>query len=444
MKKRIAILGAGESGIGAAVLAKKKGYEVFVSDCSEIKQKYKKVLTLYAIDFEEKKHTKEKIINADEIIKSPGIPEKAKIIQEAAVQKIPILSEIEFAGRFTKAKKICVTGSNGKTTTSTLIYHILKNTGLNIGLAGNVGKSFAMMVANQNFDYYVLELSSFQLDNMKQFKADIAILLNITPDHLDRYDNKFENYIHAKFKIAQNQSKEDYFIYGYDDPVVRNEMLKREINAKKIAFSVKETLKNGAYLENNDIKINIDNKKFNMNKNELSLTGIHNINNSMAAGIAAKLMDIRNDSLRECLQDFRGVEHRLEKFIKVHGILFINDSKATNVNSTWYALESMTSPTVWIVGGVDKGNDYSSLKELVADKVKAIVCLGSDKDKIYEAFSNIKEIYDAASMEEAVRTAYYLANDGEVVLLSPACASFDLFDNYQHRGNLFKEVVSNL
>ena len=403
--KRLVILGGGESGVGTAVLAKKKGFEVFLSDKGKLKDSYKNVLSKYEIKWEEEQHTENLILNADEVVKSPGIPEKVPLIKKLIEKKIPVISEIEFAGRYTSAKKICITGSNGKTTTTLLTYHILKKAGLNVGLGGNVGKSFAMQVATEEFDYYVLELSSFQLDGMFEFKADIAILLNITPDHLDRYDYKFENYANSKFRIIQNQTKEDAFIYCIDDKEIENGLKERIIEAKQYPFSIKKKLETGAYLnEENQVVINTNhiNPLF-MTIQELALQGKHNIYNSMAAGVAGKLVEIRKDTIRESLSDFHNIDHRLEVVGNVHGIEFINDSKATNVNSTWYALESMSNPVILILGGVDKGNDYSMLNDLVKEKVKAIICLGTDNKKIIKAFGNIIDvIMEANSAKEAV------------------------------------------
>ncbi len=444
-KKRIVVLGAGESGVGSAVLAQKEGFDIFVSDFGSVKQNYKDALGRYNIPFEEGKHTDALILNADIVVKSPGIAECVPIIKKIRENNIPVISEIEFAGKYNTAKTICITGSNGKTTTTLLTYHILKSAGLNVGLAGNVGKSFAWQVAEEKFDYYVIELSSFQLDGMYDFRADIAILMNITPDHLDRYEYKMENYINAKFRILQNQRPEDYFIYCAEDPVLKEEVAKREIVARQLPFSFGVIKGEGAVVVDNNIAFNVNQNTLQMSILELALQGKHNTYNSMAAGIAAMVLKIKKDKLRECLSDFRGVEHRLEKFIKVHGIEFINDSKATNINSTWYALESMESPVVWIVGGKDKGNDYSELMDLVKEKVKAIVCLGVDNSKIHAAFDGaISLISDATSMEEAVKQSYKYAIDGDVVLLSPACASFDLFQNYEDRGRQFKEAVRNL
>jgi UDP-N-acetylmuramoylalanine--D-glutamate ligase len=445
MKQRIVILGAGESGAGSALLAKSKGFDVFVSDAGLIKEKYKSILENENIDFEEGAHTVEKIINADIIVKSPGIPENAAIIKQAFVKQIPVISEIEFAGKYTNAKTICITGSNGKTTTTLLIYHILKNAGLNVGLAGNIGQSFAQQVVEDKVDYYVIELSSFQLDGMFNFKADIAILMNITPDHLDRYQNNFQNYIDSKFRILQNQTENDFFIYCSDDEVINKEIQKRNIKARMLPFSIKEKVAEGAYIENNELVINFNNTEFNMSLIELALQGQHNTYNSMAAGISSQVLKIRKQSIRESLSDFQGVEHRLEPVLKVHGISFVNDSKATNVNSTWYALETVDAPIIWIAGGVDKGNDYEMLKDLVRTKVKAIICLGVDNQKLKSFFAeDVEKIVETNSMKEAIKTAYFLAKKEETVLLSPACASFDLFDNYEDRGRQFKLYVREL
>jgi UDP-N-acetylmuramoylalanine--D-glutamate ligase len=445
LKKRIAILGGGESGVGAAILAQKQGFTVFLSDMGKIKEKYKNVLSNYNIDFEEEKHSTEKILNAELVVKSPGIPDKAPLIVQLKEKGISVISEIEFAGRYTNAKTICITGSNGKTTTTLLLYHILKNAGLNVGLAGNVGKSFAWQVAEEKFDIYVIEISSFQLDGMYDFRADIAILMNITPDHLDRYNYDFQNYIDSKFRIIQNQTKNDFFVVCTDDEVTQNEIKKRKIEPAIIPFGLGEPGENSAGVKDEKLVINIHKNQFIMSILDLAIQGKHNTYNSMAAGIAGMILEIRNEQLRESLSNFTGVEHRLERFLKVHGIEFINDSKATNVNSTWYALESIGKPIVWIAGGVDKGNDYSMLKGLAKEKVKAIVCLGKDNQKIHEAFKGVvKNIVDASSMDEAVKAAYYLARNGDTVLLSPACASFDLFENYEDRGAQFKQKVRNL
>ena len=442
---RIVILGAGESGTGSAILAQKQGFDVFVSDSGTIADKYREMLSQSGIKWEEGKHTEELILSTGEVIKSPGIPEKAPIIKKLKEKGIPVISEIEFAGRYTSAKTVCITGSNGKTTTALLTYHILKNAGLNVGLAGNVGKSFARQVAEDNFDVYVIELSSFQLDDMYDFRTNVSVLMNITPDHLDRYNYNMQNYTDSKFRIIQNQTKSDCFVYCADDEIIQNEIAKRKIEACTLPFSLGEPFDNGAGIIKNKIVINVNQKQFNMFIPDLSLKGKHNTYNSMAAGIASMVFNIRNEQLRESLSDFVGVEHRLEHFLKVHGIEFINDSKATNVNSTWYALESINKPIVWIAGGIDKGNDYSMLFGLVKEKVKAIVCLGKNNLKLHAAFGDkIKNMVDAGSMEDAVKSAYYLARNGDTVLLSPACASFDLFENYEDRGTQFKREVRNL
>ncbi len=443
--KKIVILGAGESGAGSAVLAKKMGYDVFVSDSGTVKPEYKSILDDNAIRWEEGTHSETEIFSAYEIIKSPGIPEKAPIIKKIHEKNIPVISEIEFAGRFAKGMKICVTGSNGKTTVTNLIYHILKKAGKNVAMTGNVGNSFAMAVSTGSYDYYVIELSSFQLDGMYDFRADIAILMNITPDHLDRYDYKFQNYIDSKFRVTQNQTMSDFFIYWADDPVIRAELAKKEYGMSMLPFSDTTTAGMAAYIEDGELILEYQNKTNLMTIHELALKGHHNTYNSMAAAIAGKVMKIRKEVIRESLADFQGVEHRLEPVIKVCGINFINDSKATNVNSAWYALECVDTEIVWIVGGVDKGNDYSELFSIVKAKVRAVVCLGRDNKKIIEAFSDkVPTIVETASMEEAVRSSYYLARKGDTVLLSPACASFDLFKNYEDRGRQFKQAVRNL
>jgi UDP-N-acetylmuramoylalanine--D-glutamate ligase len=443
--KRLVILGSGESGVGAAVLGLKEGFEVFVSDKGIIKDKYKAVLSNRGIQWEEGSHTEEKILNADLVIKSPGIPEKAELVVKLRAKGLPVISEIEFAGRYTGAKKICITGSNGKTTTTLLTYHIMQKAGLNVGLAGNVGKSFALQVAESDFDYYVIELSSFQLDGMFDFKAEVSVLLNITPDHLDRYNYEMQNYVDSKFRVIQNQGPDDVFIFCDDDPIIQSELKKRTITARCLPFSIEHEIAEGACLRGKELLININPNPQSMSIEELALQGKHNIYNSMAASVASKLFDIRKESIRESLSDFHNVEHRLEHVGKVHGIDFINDSKATNVNSTWYALESMSQPVIWIVGGQDKGNDYSQLKELVKDKVKAIVCLGADNKKIIKAFKDVVEIIvETDSAMEAVKASYRLGKKGDVVLLSPACASFDLFENYEDRGRQFKTYVKSL
>ncbi|MFN3341199.1 MAG: UDP-N-acetylmuramoyl-L-alanine--D-glutamate ligase [Flavobacteriales bacterium] len=447
MKKRLVILGAGESGAGSAILGLKQGYDVFVSDKGTIKSRYKTLMDAHHVKWEENTHTEELILNADEVIKSPGIPDKAPIVQKLKEKDIPVLSEIEFASRYTNAKMICITGSNGKTTTTLLTYHILKRAGLNVGLAGNVGQSFALQVAENDHDHYVLELSSFQLDNMYSFRANIAILTNITPDHLDRYEYKLENYVNSKFRILQNQTKEDAFIYCADDPITNEGLSVRTVNARMYPFSNSKKIEEGAYAdyETNTINITTNNTTQTMSIFDLALQGKHNTYNSMASGIAARLLEIRKETIRECLMDFQNVEHRLEFVTRVHGIEFINDSKATNVNSTWYALESINKPIVWIVGGVDKGNDYSMLDELVQQKVQAIVCLGTDNSKIVSHFSGkVQTIVEAKSADEAVALSYRLAKKDQVVLLSPSCASFDLFENYEERGQKFKQAVKAL
>ena len=444
--KVLVVLGAGESGVGAAVLAKQKGYEVFVSDFGAIADHYKKDLNDAGIVWEEKQHSEDKIITAVEVVKSPGIPEKAPIIKKLKEKNIPVISEIEFAGRYTDAKMICITGSNGKSTTTMLTYHILKNAGLNVGLAGNIGKSFAMQVAKEKFDHYVLEISSFMLDDMFNFKADIAVLLNITPDHLDRYDYKMKNYADSKFRIIQNQTANDTFIYCADDLETLQGLTDHPLKATSHQFSIQKRIENGAYLENDNIIINTGtNNPFTMSLTELALQGKHNIYNSMASGIIAKVLELRNETIRESMGSFKNIEHRLEHVARISGIDFINDSKATNVNSTWYALESMPGDVVLILGGVDKGNDYSMLRDLVKSKVKAIVCLGKDNSRIHEAFEeDVEVIVNTTSASEAAQIAYHLAKKGDTVLLSPACASFDLFRNYEDRGNQFKEAVKEL
>ncbi|MBB5440514.1 UDP-N-acetylmuramoylalanine--D-glutamate ligase [Pedobacter sp. AK017] len=445
-KKRIAILGAGESGVGAAMLAQKYGYDVFVSDFGTIPSQYKEKLQALNIVFEENTHTAAEILKAVEVIKSPGIPDTAGIIKEIRSRNIPVLSEIEFAKRYTKAKTICITGSNGKTTTTMLTYHILKNAGLNVGLAGNIGHSFAAQVASADFDWYVLEISSFMLDDMYDFKADIAVLLNITPDHLDRYDYKLGNYAASKMRITQNQTGEDIFIYCADDEETLKVLKNVKVDSKTYPFSIREKIEKGAYLESNNIHININlNDQLTMSITELALQGKHNIYNSMASGIVAKVLDIRNTAIRESMGDFKNIEHRLEHVARISGVDYINDSKATNVNSTWYALESVGTDVILIMGGVDKGNDYDMLKDMVRQKVKAIVCLGKDNKRIHEAFEDdVEIIVNTFSAHEAVQVAYHLAKKGNTVLLSPACASFDLFKNYEDRGNQFKAAVKEL
>jgi UDP-N-acetylmuramoylalanine--D-glutamate ligase len=445
-RERIVILGAGESGTGAAILARSKGFDVFVSDAGKIKPFYRDLLDEYQVIYESGGHTERLITNATEVIKSPGIPESAPIIKLLRKKEVRIISEIEFAGRYTNAKKICITGSNGKTTTTSLIHHMMRKAGLNVGMAGNVGRSFAYQVATEAYDYFVLELSSFQLDGMFQFKADIAILLNITPDHLDRYDYNMQNYVDSKFRITQNLTEEEYFVFCSDDEITIKELEKIVSRARQLPFAYEKKKNDVAWVEREEeLHIEFDDVDFSMSVRELALKGRHNTYNSMAAGIAGNVLKIRNEVIREALMDFKGVEHRLEKVLKVHGINFINDSKATNVNSTWYALESVKEKIVWIVGGVDKGNDYSELYNLVENKVKSIVCLGKENERVIRAFQGkVESIVEAKSMEEAVKAAYYLARDGETVLLSPACASFDLFESYEDRGRQFKNAVRAL
>lgn len=438
---KIVVLGGGESGFGAAYLAKKKGLDVFLSDKGLIKDDYKILLTEAGIEFEEEQHTEEKILSADWIIKSPGIPKKAEIIQKINQKGIRLSSEIEFASEFTDAKIIAITGSNGKTTTTSLIYHILKNDDLKVGLGGNIGKSFAKQVADENFDYYVLEVSSFQLDDIQNFRPYISLLLNLSQDHLDQYNYNYEEYALAKFRITENQENDNFFIYNKDDEMSLNLLGKLEIKAKMIPFSTKEKLKEGGYLTENKIMVRLADD-FSMQIEELSLIGNHNIANSLAASIAGKILNISNESIRSSLMTFQAVEHRLEQVAEINGVKFINDSKATNVNATYYALESMKQPTIWIVGGVDKGNDYTEIENLVKRKVKSIVCLGIDNQKIIEFFQDkMESIYSTSSMKEAVTISKSLAENGDTVLLSPCCASFDLFNNYEDRGNQFKNEV---
>lgn len=445
MSKRIVILGGGESGTGAAVLAKKKGFDVFLSDAGTLKPVYRELLSKNNIDWEEGRHNRELLNGTEEVIKSPGIPDSMPVVRAAKEKGLPVISEIEFAARYTSAFTVCVTGSNGKTTTSSLIFHIMKKAGLNAGLAGNVGSSFARMVAEHDHDYYSLELSSFQLEGIVEFKPDIAVLLNITADHMDRYNNVLQNYVDAKFMIAENLEDKDAFIWCADDQITSDEIGKRNIMADLYPFSLKTRSDKGAYVEDNKMIILTQNNTIEMTLEELALRGRHNIYNSMAAGIAGQLLHIRKGVIRECLSDFQGIEHRLEPVLKVHGIDFINDSKATNVNSSWYALESMNKQVVWIAGGIDKGNDYSALEDLVREKVRAMVCLGRDNSKLLKAFTDIvPTVVEVVSMQEAVRSAYYLAKNGDSVLLSPACASFDLFDNFEDRGRQFKNCVKDL
>jgi UDP-N-acetylmuramoylalanine--D-glutamate ligase len=442
---KMIILGAGESGVGSAILAKKLGMEIFVSDAGKIADKYKTELQTNGILFEEGGHTESKLMDATEVIKSPGIPDKAPVVKALRGAGISVISEIEFAGRHTNAKMICITGTNGKTTTTLLTHHLFTKAGLNAGLGGNVGKSFARQVAETQRDYYVLELSSFQLDGCHNFKADVGILTNITPDHLDRYEYKLENYIHSKFRLLQNQTASDAFIYCADDALTMEALSKLNPSMQLYPFSIKKKEGMSAWLEEDQLHISTHNTHLSMSINELALQGKHNIYNSMAAGIAGRIFDIRKEVVRESFSDFENIEHRLEVVSSVHGIEFINDSKATNVNSTWYALESMDKPTIWIAGGVDKGNDYSELMDLVKKNVKAIVCMGLDNKKIIDAFSEVVPvIVETQSAEEAVQAAYRLGKMGDAVLLSPACASFDLFENYEDRGRKFKAAVRNL
>ena len=442
---RVVVLGGGESGVGSAVLAKTKGFDVFLSDMGTISGKYIDMLNEWNIPFEQGGHTEELILNADEVIKSPGIPSTAAMIRKIEDKGISIISEIEFAGRYDNARKVCITGSNGKTTTTSLIYHLLKQAGMNVGLGGNIGKSYAYQVATENFDIYVLELSSFQLDNMYDFKADIAIITNITPDHLDRYDHKMENYVKAKFRITRNMSSDDCFIFCSDDEITINHLNKIVVKAQQLPFTQKNEVEQGAFVKDDRIVVRYKEEECNLFLQELALGGKHNIYNSMAAALAAKAMDIDNQAIREGLATFQAVEHRLEKVLSIRDVLYINDSKATNVDAAWYALECQTRPVVWIVGGTDKGNDYSTLVPLVKEKVKAIICLGVDNTKIHNAFGeHIDRMYDVTSAQDAVKKAHAIAQPGDVVLLSPCCASFDLFKNYEDRGRQFKEAVRNL
>ncbi len=437
-------MGGGESGVGTALLGKEKGFKVFVSDKGSIKQKYKDVLIHNEIEFEDNQHTESKILNADLVMKSPGIPDKVAIVKQLIAAEIPVISEIEFASKYTDATLVGITGSNGKTTTATLTHHILKQE-LEVGLAGNIGDSFAKQIIEKNYPNYVLEISSFQLDGILDFKPHIAVITNITPDHLDRYDYKFENYIASKFRIAMNQTKNDFLIYDADDEVITNWLINNPVQSTLVPFSLVKTIKNGAYLDKENIKITIDNNQIIMPTANLALEGKHNIKNAMAASTVAHLLKIRKQTIRESLENFQGVEHRLEHVLKINKVQYINDSKATNVNATYYALESMDAPTVWIVGGVDKGNNYEELYPFVNEKVKAIICLGVDNEKLLKNFSSMVDIIvETQFMSEAVKIAYKIAESGDNVLLSPACASFDLFENYEDRGRQFKEAVRNL
>ena len=446
MTRRIAVLGGGESGVGAAVLAKVKGMDVWLSDFGNIADKYKARLDEYSINWEEGHHTEERILAADEVVKSPGIPDTAPIIQKIKAKNIPVISEIEFAGRYTDAKMVCITGSNGKTTTTMLTYHILKDAGLNVGLAGNVGASLAYQVATANHDVYVIELSSFQLDNMYDFKANIAVLLNITPDHLDRYNYEMQNYVNAKFRILQNQTKDDSFIYWEDDPVIAEQLNHINVEAQMLPFSEHNEEGARAYCDGDTLVFNAaEGTDFEMPVDELALNGLHNLYNSMAAGLSASLLNIKKDVIRKALSDFQSVEHRLEYVDTINGIRYVNDSKATNVNSCWYALESMKTPVVLILGGKDKGNDYSEIEKFVTDKVSVIVCMGKDNEKIKTFFAGkVPVIADTHSIGDAVSEATRLAKSGDTVLLSPCCASFDLFKSYEDRGRQFKDEVRKL
>ena len=445
MQKRLVILGAGESGYGTAVLGLKQGYDVFVSDGGKIKAPYKNLLEDKKIKYEEGKHTEEKILNADLVMKSPGIPDKAEVVKKIRAKGIKVVSEIEFGSWFTDAQIIGITGANGKTTTTALTYHILKNGGLNVGLGGNIGQSFAYQVATENFDYYVLEISSFQLDDIEKFRPNVAVLTNITPDHLDRYNYDLQNYVTSKFNITKHQKEEDYFIYCADDEITMTNMERYPTKAQKIPFSYETEVVEGGFAKNDHIIINHKQNQFTMSIQELGLSGRHNVYNSLAAGIVANVYGLRKEQIRESLADFKSLEHRMESVAKVRNIEFINDSKATNVNSTWYALESMSKPIIWIAGGIDKGNDYSVLEQLVKKKVRGMICLGSDNTKLHSAFGKLVDILvNVTNMNDAVRMAYQLGNPGDCVLLSPACASFDLFENYEDRGKKFKDAVVQL
>ena len=445
MEQRLVILGGGESGVGTAILGKKKGYDVFVSDFGKIKNNYKEVLGLHGIKWEEEKHTEDLILNADVVMKSPGIPDKSPMVKKIFEKGIKVISEIEFAIQYTKALTVGITGSNGKTTTTMLTYHLLKQGGINVGLAGNIGKSFAWQVADDKHDVYVLELSSFQLDGIIDYKPHIAIITNISPDHLDRYDYDYGKYIAAKFRITENQTEEDFLIYDADDEAITNWLKMNKTKAQLVPFSMTKTFENGAFATEENINININNKKFVMPQDKLALEGKHNVKNAMAATTVAQLLRIRKSTIRESLSDFQGVEHRLEKVLKIQNVQYINDSKATNVNAAFYALDSMNTPTVWIVGGVDKGNDYAELMPLVREKVKAIICLGIDNKKIIDAFGDVvDEMIEANNMVDAVKLAQRMSEKGDTVLLSPACASFDLFESYEDRGRQFKQAVQNL
>lgn len=445
MEQRLVILGGGESGVGTAILGKKKGYDVFVSDFGKIKNNYKEVLGLHGIKWEEEKHTEDLILNADVVMKSPGIPDKSPMVKKLLEKGIKVISEIEFAIQYTKAITVGITGSNGKTTTTMLTYHLLKQGGINVGLAGNIGKSFAWQVADDKHDVYVLELSSFQLDGIIDYKPHIAIITNISPDHLDRYEYDYGKYIAAKFRITENQTEEDFLIYDADDEAIGNWLKMNKTKAQLLPFSMTKTFENGAFATEDTINININNEEFVMPQDKLALEGKHNVKNAMAATTVAQLLRIRKSTIRESLSDFQGVEHRLEKVLKIQNVQYVNDSKATNVNAAFYALDSMNTPTVWIVGGVDKGNDYAELMPLVREKVKAIICLGIDNKKIIDAFGDVvDEMIEANNMVDAVKLAQRMSEKGDTVLLSPACASFDLFESYEDRGRQFKQAVQNL
>lgn len=441
----LVVLGGGESGVGTAILGLKKGYDVFVSDKGKIKEKYKNVLEHFEIDWEEEQHSEDRILKADLVMKSPGIPDRVPLVKQLVGKGIPVISEIEFASKYTDAKIIGITGSNGKTTTTMLTNHILANAGLHVGMAGNIGDSYAKMVAENDFEYYVLEISSFQLDGIIDFKPHIAVITNITPDHLDRYEYEFENYIASKFRIAENQDENDYLIYDADDTVLVDWLNKHPVKSKLMPFSLKKVVEQGAFIEQNEIIIKTTTDTISMTKNTLALEGQHNVKNTMAAATIAKLVGIRKETIRACVSNFQGAPHRLEKVLKIHHVEYINDSKATNVNAAYYALDSMKTPTVWIVGGVDKGNEYMELMPLVREKVKAIICLGENNEKIKHVFGKAVDLLvETYAMEEAVKVAYKIAERGDTVLLSPACASFDLFKNYEDRGDQFKNCVKNL
>ncbi|GMN05818.1 UDP-N-acetylmuramoyl-L-alanine--D-glutamate ligase [Croceitalea sp. MTPC5] len=443
--KRLVVLGGGESGVGTAILGKQKGFDVFVSDKGAIKGKYIKVLEHFEIEWEQHQHTEAKVLNADVVMKSPGIPEKVALVQMLIAKQIPVISEIEFASKYTNATIIGITGSNGKTTTTMLTNHLLKEAGFNVGMAGNIGDSYAKMVAGKNFDHYVLEISSFQLDGIVDFKPKVAVITNITPDHLDRYAYQFENYIASKFRIAMNQDENDYLVYDSNDEVISDWLQKHPVQSKLVPFSLHEKLEWGAWLNDKTININIEPNTLKMSTDFLSLEGQHNVKNAMAAGIASLLVKVRKETIFNSIQSFQGAPHRLEKVLKINHVEYINDSKATNINATYYALDGIKKPIVWIVGGVDKGNDYGQLMPMVREKVKAIICLGADNTKLVEAFGNVVEpLVETYSMEEAIKVAYKVSERGDTVLLSPACASFDLFENYEDRGNQFKEAVKNL